>query len=386
VALITSLTNPNEARILMRRALAQPAKVLFGAERAAFCTYLAIYTPLLKDSKKRKGWSCAHTIVEDLPGTGKTALFNYVSDSLMAKLGRVDGRPDTLPFDLTGKEDRDKFTGIRTVLRGPLFSNIFFADEIDRTPPKSQAPMLGAMEGAHVILNKTDEKNGEIRPTAFPLYPISDDPDETRMFFIVFATRNGIEFEGTYPLSEAQMERFTYSFGMGAPSREQEMMIRFENVQNKEIEVIMNLGQVLDIQEMVKKLRLSSQSDELTMRYIENSWPPSKDKYRFGGSRKRRVTNSDLSKFIEEYVITGCSRRRNYHMQMAALTHRLMRLMLYEDKEIKTLDGMVAEVDDVKAITQLTMRHIIRLQPKALNENISADDVVQRIFNETELP
>jgi len=73
-------------------------------------------------------------------------------------------------------------------------------------------------------------------------------------------------------------------------------------------------------------------------------------------------------------------------MQMAALTHRLMRLMLYEDKEIKTLDGMVAEVDDVKAITQLTMRHIIRLQPKALNENISADDVVQRIFNETELP
>ncbi|PIR88876.1 MAG: hypothetical protein COU07_04075, partial [Candidatus Harrisonbacteria bacterium CG10_big_fil_rev_8_21_14_0_10_40_38] len=152
MALITSLTNPNEARILMRRALAQPAKVLFGAERAAFCTYLAIYTPLLRDHKRRKGWSCAHTIVEDLPGTGKTALFNYVSDSLMAKLGRVDGRPDTLPFDLTGKEDRDKFTGIRTVLRGPLFSNIFFADEIDRTPPKSQAPMLGAMEGAHVIL------------------------------------------------------------------------------------------------------------------------------------------------------------------------------------------------------------------------------------------
>ena len=385
MALITSLIDPNEARPLVKEAMEQPAKVLFGADQAIFRTNLAIYTPLLRDSKKRKGWSCAHTLVKDLPGTGKTAMFNYVSDSLSAKLGRVDGRPDTLPFDLTGKEERDKFTGIRTILRGPLFSNIFFADEIDRTPPKSQAPMLGAMEGAHVILNVSHEKDGFLMPTMFPLYPISDDPDEKRMFFIVFATMNGIEFEGTYPLSEAQMDRFTYSFGMGAPSREQEMMIRFEIVVNKEVKVVMNLGQVLDIQEMVKRIKLSPQADELIMRHIENSWPPSRDMYRFKESRKRH-TNPDMVKFIEEYVITGCSRRRNYHMQMAALTHRLMRLFLEDDKEIKSLDRVVAEVDDVKAVAPLTMEHVIRLHPKAMNENISSGDVVQRIVAETVLP
>ena len=108
MALITSLIDPNEARPLVKEAMEQPAKVLFGADQAIFRTNLAIYTPLLRDSKKRKGWSCAHTLVKDLPGTGKTAMFNYVSDSLSAKLGRVDGRPDTLPFDLTGKEERDK--------------------------------------------------------------------------------------------------------------------------------------------------------------------------------------------------------------------------------------------------------------------------------------
>lgn len=375
----------NESRPLVRKAVAQPAKVLFGAERATFCTYLALFTPLLRDSKKRKGWSCAHTIVKDLPGTGKTALFNYVSDSLSAKLGRVDGRPDLLPTDFTGKEDRDKFTGIRTVLRGPLFSHILFADEINRTPPKSQAPFLGAMEGGHVILNVTDEKKGVIEPTAFELFPIPNDP-KGRNFFIVFATMNPIEFEGTYPLSEAQMERFTYSLGMGAPTREQEMMIRFENVMHQEIEVVMDLGNVLDIQDMVKSIRLSKQADELIMRYIENSWPPSKDKYRFGGPRKRFATNSDMTKFTEEYVTSGLSRRRNYHMQMAALTHRLMRLLLYEDKEIVTLDNVVAEVDDVKAIAPLTMEHVILAQPKALNEGIMAEDIVREIVSKTVLP
>ncbi|MEK7138900.1 MAG: AAA family ATPase [Patescibacteria group bacterium] len=379
-----ALTDPNEARLLVKKALAQPAKILFGAERAIFRTYLALFTPLLRDSKKRKGWSCAHTIVKDLPGTGKTALFNYVSDSLSAKLGRVDGRPDLLPIDFTGKEDRDKFTGIRTMLFGPLFSHILFADEINRTPPKSQAPFLGAMEGGHVILNKTDEKRGVIEPVAFPLYPVPNDT-QGRNFFIVFATMNPIEFEGTYPLSEAQMERFTYDFGMGAPTREQEMMIRFENVMHQEIEIVMDLGQVLDIQDMVKKIRLSPQADELIMRHIENSWPPSKDKYRFGESRKRHTT-TDLVKFTEEYVISGLSRRRNYHMQMAALTHRLMRLFLDEDKEIISLDNIVAEVDDVKAIAPLTMEHVILLHPKAANEYITTEDVVQRIVSETALP
>src|SRR5690606_20176875 len=118
--------------------------------------------------------------------------------------------------DLTGYEAADRATGIRTLLLGPIHCNIFFYDEINRTPPKAQAILLGAMEGGHVIVNVTNIEQRSIEAKAFPLYPVNSDPKD-RHFFITFATANPIEFSGTYPLSEAQQERFTYSFRMGLP-------------------------------------------------------------------------------------------------------------------------------------------------------------------------
>jgi MoxR-like ATPase len=378
-----SLTDPNEARKLIRALKAQPEKFLFGLNRAIFNAVLALVTPIAKDGPMGKEWAQAHTLVSDVPGTGKTAMFNYLAAGLKAKLGRVDGKPDLMPSDFTGREEKDKFSAIRTVLKGPLFSNIFFADEINRTPPKSQAPMLGAMEGGHVILNVTNEKEGFIEPKSFPLYPISDDP--TRMFFIVFATMNPIEFEGTYPLSEAQLERFTYRFGMGAPSREEEKQIRFENVVGKKVEVVMNPGDLLDIQEIAKQIRLSDEASELVMRYLQNSRTHAQDEREFSKVQKRFAPKG-LTDFIGQYVTSGCSRRRNFHMQGAALGYRLMRLLLSDDEPIGSIDNVVATVDDVKAIAPLTMEHVILLEPRSLGDDVTTRKVVRRIIDETPMP
>ena len=378
-----ALTDPNEARRLIKLTKAQPEKFLFGVKKATFNAVLALVTPIAKDGPTGKEWAQAHTLVSDVPGTGKTALFNYLSAAIRAKLGRIDGRPDLMPRDFTGQEERDKFTGIRTLLKGPLHSNIVFADEGNRTPPKSQAPLLGAMEGGHVIMNITNEKEGMIEAKSFPLYPIPDDPN--RMFFQVFMTMNPIEFEGTYPLSEAQMERFTYRWGMGAPSREEEKMIRFENVVGKKVEMVMDLGTLLDIQEMAKKIRLTEEASELIMRYLQNSRTYAQDERMFGKIQKR-FASQGLVGFINQYVNSGCSPRRNFHMQGAALGHRLLRLLLSDDKPIENLDHIVATVDDVKAIASLTMEHVILLEPRSLGEDITTKKVVNRIIEETPMP
>lgn len=378
-----ALTDPNEARKLIRALKAQPEKFLFGLSGAISNAVLALITPIAKDGPMGKEWAQAHTLVSDVPGTGKTALFNYLAAGLSAKLGRVDGKPDLMPSDFTGREETDKFTGVRTVLKGPLFSNIFFADEINRTPPKSQAPMLGAMEGAHVILNVHAEGGKFIEPVSFPLYPIPDDP--TRMFFIVFATMNPIEFEGTYPLSEAQLERCTYRWGMGFPTRTKEKMIRFENVVGKKIEVVMSLADLLDIQEMAKKIKLTDEATELIMRYLENSRTYAQDLRVFGEVQKR-FAPKNLIDHINQYVTNGCSPRRNFHMQGAALGHRLLRLFLDDDKPIENMDNIVATVDDVKAIAPLTMEHVILLEPRSLGDDVTTKKVVRRIIDETPMP
>lgn len=368
------LTNPDEGRKLLKEVEKQPNKVVFGVEKAIFNCVLALATPVARDGNLGKEYAQAHTYLLDLPGRGKTAVLKYLSAAIRAKLGRIDGRADTLPSDLTGYEHVDRVTGIRTLLKGPLHSNIFFDDEINRTPPKGQSPMLGGMEGGYVIMYVTNLKTGELEAKSFPLYPISSDPNEKRMFFICLATANPIEFEGTYPLSEAQKERFTYGIRMGLPDRESEMKIRPWNVAGQKVEVIMDLAALLDIQDMVKQIRLSKAADEYIMRLIENSRPYSQDLEEWGKVKPRKAT-ARLVDFINRYVVSGCSPRRNYHMVAAAQAFAFMRG-----------ENETATVDDVGAIASITMEHVILLQPRAEGETVTTRKVVQKIIDETILP
>src|SRR3989344_2774940 len=146
-----ALTDPDHGRELIQEVMAQPAKYLFGAQQPIRNTALALVTPVPKDTPRGKGWSCAHVIIDDVPGTGKTALFTYISAAIQAKFGRVDGGPDLMPSDLRGREEKDRWSGVRTLMKGPLHSNIFNLDEINKTPPKAYAPMHSAMEGVLFI-------------------------------------------------------------------------------------------------------------------------------------------------------------------------------------------------------------------------------------------
>src|SRR3989338_1042949 len=368
------LTNPDEGRMLLREVEKQPNKFVFGVKGAIFNTVLALVTPIARDGDLGKEYAQAHTYLLDLPGRGKTAILKYLSAAITAKLGRIDGRADTLPSDLTGYEHVDRFTGTSTLLKGPLHSNIFFDDEINRTPPQGESPMLGGMEGGYVIMNVTNIKTGELEAKRFPLYPISDDPNETRMFFICLATANPIEFEGTYPLSEAQKERFTYGIRMGLPDRENEMMIRPWNVAGKKVETVMDLATLLDIQDIVKQIRLSQAAEEYVMRLIENSRPYSQDLEEWSKIKPRKATR-ELVDFINRYVISGCSPIRNFHIVGAAQAFAFMRG-----------ENETATVDDVRAIAPITMEHVILLQPRAEGDDITPRKLVQKIIDETILP
>lgn len=360
-------------RRLLKKLEEQPNKFVFGVKQAIFYCVLAMITPIKRDGKFGAEYGQAHVYLLDLPGRGKTAVLNCLSSAVKGKLGRVDGRPDMMPSDLMGYEYLDRHSGVRTLLKGPLHSNIFFFDEINRTPSKGQTMMLGAMEGGQAIMYVTDTETKQLEAKAFPLYPISDDPDEKRTFFICMATANPIEFEGTYPLSEAQKERFTYSFRMGLPDRQSEKRIRPWNVVKEKVEVVMDLGTLLNIQEIVKQIPFSEAADEYVMRLIENSRPFSQDLLEFGQIMPRQAT-PDLVEFINKYIASGCSPRRNYHMIGAG---QAMAFMNGREK---------VTVEDVKAIAPITMEHVILLQPRAEGDGVSAQAVVKKIIDETEAP
>ena len=197
-----ALKDPDEGRLIIKEVARQPKRVIFGIDKPLDYSVMALITPLLRDGPLGKEFSQAHVYLLDKPGRGKTAAFTYISAAVRAKFGRVNGQCDTLPREFTGEERVDRVTGIRTLFKGPLFSNIFFFDEITRTPPMGQAPFLGAMEGAHVqmFVTHTDMGKPRIEAKLFPLYPISDDPDEKDFYFIVFGTANPIEYEGTFSM------------------------------------------------------------------------------------------------------------------------------------------------------------------------------------------
>lgn len=363
----------DEARAFIKELMRQPMKFVFGADRAVFMTVLAFITPMKRDDKFGKKPAQAHIYLEDMHGRGKTAILVHLSAALKAEISKFVGTVDMMPKDLIGKEERDVVTGVRTLMKGPLHCHVLAYDELTRTPAKSLTALLTAMEGAHVMMNVANKKTGFIESRPFPLYPIPGD-SKGRDFFIVMATANPIELEGTFPLSPAQQDRFTYRLNIGLPPREDELRIRSENLVNEKVEIIGDLSDLSDITEMVDNLHLSKQADELIQRYLDNSRPYSQDVEDFGEKRKRYADPS-LVNFINEYVASGCSPRRNLHLQAAAKAYAWIR---GEEEVVRT--------EHVKAMVPATMQHVLLLQPKSLSDDITARKVVKRILELTQVP
>ncbi|MFZ4775875.1 MAG: AAA family ATPase [Terrimicrobiaceae bacterium] len=280
----------------------------------------------------------SHALLVGVPGLAKTLLISTLAKTLQMSFKRIQFTPDLMPSDITGTEViyTDAVTGAKEFkfLQGPLFSNIVLADEINRTPPKTQAAMLEAMQERRVTVGGTTHTL----------------PDP----FFVLATQNPLEQEGTYPLPEAQLDRFLFLIHVGYPSEEEEIEIMRRGTGGKveRPEPVLNAENILYIQETVKAL------------------PVADHVYRYASSivRCTRPKEEGALDYCKQYLSFGAGPRASLSLIMAAKAHALIRGQLY------------AGCEDVAAIAKAVMRHRIAVNFTAQSEGITADTVVTKVL------
>ncbi|MDP2598902.1 MAG: MoxR family ATPase [Candidatus Liptonbacteria bacterium] len=349
---------------------AQPKKWLFGMDHAIDVAMLGLFTRVPFTAQGRKELGQAHMLWLDVPGVGKTDLVRALSFAIDASSQFIGGNPEMMPREIVGSEIYVQALGKFFLRKGPIFSNIILFDELNRTHPKAQAMFLQAMEERIAILEETDVVKGDFRKIEFPLFPIKGGP---KRFFWVLATANPIENLGVYKVPEAQLDRFTFSYSIGHPPREEEKKIRTDNVlsdvggKRKEIEKVVDLCEVLEICDLIRETVPDPKRgpDEYIMRIIENSRP---------GRESRESATDELKEYIDTYVLEGVSPRSNFHFAEGCRTQAFMSSRSY------------ISLEDVKFIAPLVMAHRIILSPKALSGHITAKDVVKKILENTEVP
>ncbi|MDE7473517.1 MAG: AAA family ATPase, partial [Muribaculaceae bacterium] len=281
-----------------------------------------------------------HVLLEGVPGLAKTLAINTLAQLIDARYSRIQFTPDLLPADVIGtmvySVQKEQFQ----VKRGPIFANFVLADEINRAPAKVQSALLEAMQ----------ERQVTIGDHTFGL----DEP------FLVMATQNPIEQEGTYPLPEAQVDRFLLKVIIGYPTRDEEKVIIRQNITNQRTKVtpILRPSEIIDAQKVVEQIYL----DEKIERYIVDIVFAT----RFPGDYGLK----DLSSIIS----FGASPRASISLAKAARAYAFLRQRGYVIPE------------DVRAIAHDVLRHRIGLTYEAEANNITADEIISEILNKVEVP
>lgn len=281
-----------------------------------------------------------HILLEGVPGLAKTLAIKTLAQIIDAKYSRIQFTPDLLPADVIGTMVYSVKNEQFQVKRGPIFANFILADEINRAPAKVQSALLEAMQ----------ERQVTIGDNTFPL----DKP------FLVMATQNPIEQEGTYPLPEAQVDRFLMKVVIGYPSRSEEMQIVRQNiVQNyKEVQPLLKPEEIIEAQKIVEQIYL----DEKIERYIVDIVYATRFPSEYG--------LNDLQNIIS----FGASPRASIGLARAARAYAFLRRRGYVIPE------------DVRAVCHDVLRHRIGLTYEAEANNISADEIISEILNKVEVP
>ena len=284
--------------------------------------------------------SNGHVLLEGVPGLAKTLAIKTLSQLIDAKYSRIQFTPDLLPADVTGTMVYSVKSEQFQVKRGPIFANFVLADEINRAPAKVQAALLEAMQ----------ERQVTIGDHTFPL----DEP------FLVMATQNPIEQEGTYPLPEAQVDRFLLKVVIGYPTREEEKLIIRQNLSNKKSKVqpLLRPEDILDAQEVVEKIYI----DEKIERYIVDIV-----------FATRFPAECGLPE-LQSIISFGASPRASISLARAAKAYAFLRQRGYVIPE------------DVRAVCHDVMRHRIGLTYEAEANNISADEIISEILDKVVVP
>ena len=279
-------------------------------------------------------FSNGHCILEGVPGLAKTLLISTLSRLLSLSFSRVQFTPDLMPSDITGTEviEEDRGTGARSLrfVQGPIFANVILADEINRTPPKTQAALLEAMQ------------ENQVTAAGFP--------HKLPKPFFVLATQNPIEQEGTYPLPEAQLDRFMFKVLVDYPSEEEELQIVKMTTapQDVNLERTLNAREVLALQDIVRRVPCADHVISYATRV----------------TRSTRVDKGQVPKFIKDYVAWGAGPRASQNLVLAGKARAILKGRYYVSTE------------DIRAVAHPVLRHRVLTNFNAEADGVRSDDIV----------
>jgi len=298
------------------------AKVIVGQEDVIKETIISIFS---------KG----HCLLIGVPGLAKTLLVKTIADALGLQFSRIQFTPDLMPSDILGSEILNEQKQFQFI-KGPIFANIILADEINRTPPKTQSALLEAMQEQQVTV-------------AGKLYPLPQP-------FFVLATQNPIEQEGTYPLPEAQLDRFMFSIQLDYPKFEEEVQIVKQTTSNQQAKVskIFTDIQILQYQDLVRKVPVTDFVIEYAVKLVQQT---------------RDKSNNITKNWIE----WGAGPRASQYLIIGAKCHAL-------------LNGKFSpDIEDVNAVANAVLQHRIVLNYKAEAENIKPKEIIQQLIDSIKL-
>lgn len=283
-----------------------------------------------------------HCLITGVPGLAKTLLIKTVADILQVDFSRIQFTPDLMPADVVGSEIVEESDGKRTLkfVKGPIFTNILLADEINRTPPKTQSSLLEAMEERQVT-------------AAGVTYPM------TAPFFVL-ATQNPIELEGTYPLPEAQLDRFMFKIELGYLSEADEIKVVSTTTQTSDAALSHPLSgeDILEFQRIARQVPAAEAVIQYAVRLVHASRP-----------------QSDLApQFIKDWVSWGAGIRASQNLILAGKVRALL------------LGRYNVSYGDVRALAPSVLRHRILLNFHAEAERVTTDHVIQRLLDEVPEP
>ncbi|MFA7444696.1 MAG: MoxR family ATPase [Flavobacteriaceae bacterium] len=296
------------------------AKVIIGQHKVVDEIVLSIF-------------SGGHALLVGVPGLAKTLMVNTISQALGLDFKRIQFTPDLMPSDILGSEVLDESRNFKFI-KGPVFANIILADEINRTPPKTQAALLEAMQEKAVTVAGTHYK------LALP--------------FFVLATQNPIEQEGTYPLPEAQLDRFMFAIKLDYPTFEEEVeVVKSTTTDTKvTIEPLFTAQEIIDFQNLIRRIPVADNVVE----------------YAVGLVSKTRPDNALADTFVKNYLDWGAGPRASQNLILAAKTHAAFNGKFSPDQE------------DVKAVATGILRHRIIKNYKAEAEGITEEQIIGKLL------
>ena len=314
---ITAIKDLVEKTALLKKEI---SKIIVGQKDAVNFVILSVFCG-------------GHSLLIGVPGLAKTLLVHTVSDALGLNFKRIQFTPDLMPSDILGSEILDENRKF-TFIKGPIFSNIILADEINRTPPKTQAALLEAMQERSVTVA------GHHYKLDLPFY--------------VLATQNPIEQEGTYPLPEAQLDRFMFSIHLEYPSFKDEVMVVKNTTANEtqELTPVFSSDEILNIQHLIRKIPVADNVVEYAVSLVA----------------KTRPNTDTATEFVKSYVDWGAGPRASQNLILAAKAHAAIRGKFSPD------------IEDVKAVAIPILSHRVVKNYKAEAEGITIEKIIKTLL------